>query len=132
MSQQQHKPKVEAGKIHIREFKIIKGQIDSPEEFIVGGIEGHHAGMELKLAFNLNDNMIKADFFLNVKTKSSNIDEATAVFHLVYIIEIDNLKELTRLEKDNKINLDVTLGNTIASIVHSTSRGVFLTRFQGT
>lgn len=127
-----HKPKVDPTKIHFREFKIVKGQIDCPEEFSIETVEGHNSNIEFKLAFNFEDKLVKSDFLLNVNTKSNNAEEATAVFHLLYIFEIENLEEFAVIDENEIVELNPSLGNTLASMTHSTSRGVFLTRFQGT
>ncbi|MFN8117385.1 MAG: hypothetical protein U0W65_14815 [Bacteroidia bacterium] len=128
----QHNSTVDSSKIHFQEFKIVKGQIDCPEEFSIESIEGHNYNIDFRLAFNLEDNLVKADFNLTVDTKSENKEEAKAVFHLLYIFQVENLKDFASLTEDGKIDLDSRLGITLASMSHSTSRGVFLTRFQGT
>lgn len=131
-SAKQHKPKVDSNKIHFHEFKIVKGQIDCPEEFSTESIEGHNYNIEFSLGFNIEDGLAKSDYILNVSTKSQNKEEAQAVFHLLYIFKVENLNDFAQLDLKQQVKLDQALGVTLASITHSTSRGVFLTRFQGT
>jgi hypothetical protein len=51
-------------KIFINEFKFIKEQIDTPEDFIIGKIDEHHLENTLKLAFNLEEKLVKLIFQL--------------------------------------------------------------------
>ena len=121
-------------KIEIIDFKIIKGQINSPFNFSEENVEGHAFNVDFELGFNLEDKLIKADFSVNVETKSDkeDIEEAIGNFSFVYIYYVDNLEELTTLEKDETITIHPVLGNALASITYSTSRGILMTRFQGT
>lgn len=128
---QQHKPKVDANKIHFREFKILKGQIESPEDYNIDIVDGHEINIGFDLGFNLKENMVKADFSIEIISKSQNAEEARGVFNLLYLFVVDNLNELATL-KNNKVEFDLGLGNSLASISHSTTRGILLTRFQGT
>jgi hypothetical protein len=121
-------------KIKIVDFKIIKGQINSPFDFNEENIEGHSFNVNFELGFNLEDKLVKADFSVNVETKSNNkdIEEAAGNFSFVYIFYVDNLEELAIQEEDHTITVNSFLGNALASITYSTSRGILMTRFQGT
>lgn len=121
-------------KISIIEFKMVKGQVDVPEDFETAIIAGHHVDNSLQLAFNLEEKLVKADFVIEIKTecKGTNIKEATGNFHLVFIYEVENLNELAKPNKKNLIELNPDLANAISSVTYSTSRGILLTRLQGT
>jgi hypothetical protein len=121
-------------KISIVEFKMVKGQVDVPEEFETSFIEGHHLDNSLQLGFNLEDKLVKADFTIEIKTKSKdqNTKEATGNFHLVYIYHVENLIELANSNENNLIELHPALANALSSVTYSTSRGILLTRLQGT
>lgn len=122
-------------KIQLTTFKITRGQINSPFEFDNANVEGHNYNVELELGFNLPDKLIKADLSVTVDTKSienTNEDEASGSFSFAYVFYIDNLEELTSLENGDIVIMHPALSNAIASISYSTSRGVLLTRFQGT
>lgn len=121
-------------KIEIVDFKIIKGQINSPFDFEIEKVEGHTFNVDFELGFNLDDKLIKASFSISVETKSKqkNVEEATGAFNFDYVFYVDNIEELTKLEKDEVVSLHPALGNALASITYSTSRGILMTRFQGT
>lgn len=121
-------------KLSIIEFKFIKGQVDTPEDFIIDKVDGHQLENTLKLAFNLEEKLVKADFLVEIKTESkgANSNEATGNFHLVFIYRVDNLEELAKPDKNNLIDLHPALGTALSSITYSTSRGILLTRMQGT
>lgn len=121
-------------KIEIVDFKIIKGQINSPFDFDEENVVGHTFNVDFELGFNLEDKLVKADFSVYVETKSNevNIEEAIGNFSFVYVFYVDNIEELTTLEIDETITIHPALGNALASISYSTSRGILMARFQGT
>jgi hypothetical protein len=123
----------EPGKLSITDFKLIKGQVDIPEDFDAGLVEGHLLENSLQLGFNLQEKLVKSDFIIEIKTdsKGANSKEATGSFHLVFIFSVENLDELTQLNK-NIVKLHPDLGNALSAITYSTSRGILLTRLQGT
>lgn len=126
--------KFSADKIQIVDFKIIKGQIESPFEFDMGTIEGHTFNVEFHLGFSLQESLVKADFKVFVETNStiSIPEEAKGSFHFVYIFHVDNLGELASYNSEDILDVNGNLSNALAAITHSTSRGILMTRFQGT
>lgn len=121
-------------KITIVDFKIVKDQVDTPEDFDSKKIEGHHLNNDLQLGFNLEDKLVKADITIEIRTESEmqNENECIGNFHLVFIYYVENLEDLATRNKNNLIDLHPALGNTLSSITYSTARGVLLTRLQGT
>jgi len=121
-------------KIIIVDFKIIKGQINSPFDFESATVKGHNYTVKFDLGFNIPDKLIRADFTVNVETKSDkeDIEEAIGEFSFVYVFRVENIEDLAKIEEDNTVSLNPALGNALASISYSTSRGILMTRFQGT
>ena len=121
-------------KIALIEFKMIKGQVDTPENFDISKVVGHQLGNSLQLGFNLDDKLAKADFTISVKTdsKGENEVEATGNFHLIFIYRIENLEKLATPKKNKRLNLHPGLANALSSVTYSTSRGILLTHLQGT
>lgn len=121
-------------KIALIDFKMIKGHAETSENFDISKIAGHQLDNSLQLGFNLDDKLAKADFTVSVKTdsKGENESEATGNFHLIFIYRIENLEELAILEKNKRLNLNSGLANALSSVTYSTSRGILLTRLQGT
>lgn len=121
-------------KIEIVDFKIINGQINSPFEFENDNVEGHVFNVDFDLGFNIEEKLVKADFkvFVETKSKDEGIEEAKGTFHFIYVFIVENVNELTKIELDESIDIDGALGNALASITYSTSRGILMTRFQGT
>jgi hypothetical protein len=121
-------------KIALIDFKMIKGQVDTPENFDIIKVVGHQLDNSLQLGFNLDDKLAKADFTVSVKTdsKGESETEATGNFHLIIIFRIENLEELAKPEKNKRLNLHPGLANALSSVTYSTSRGILLTRLQGT
>lgn len=121
-------------KISIAEFKMVKGQVEVPEEFDTAHVEGHHLDNSLQLGFNMDEKLVKADFTIEIKTKSKgqNAKEATGNFHLIFIYHVENLHDLAKPDDKNLIDLHPGLANALSSVTYSTSRGILLTRLQGT
>lgn len=121
-------------KITLIDFKMIKGQVDTPENFDSGKIKGHQLDNSLQLGFNLEDKLAKTDFTISIKTDSrgKNENEATGNFHLIFIYSIENIEELAIPGKNNQLNLNPDLANALSSVTYSTSRGVLLIKLQGT
>lgn len=121
-------------KLSIIEFKFIKEQVETPEDFIIDKVDGHKLENTLQLAFNLEEKLVKADFTVEMKTESNgeNSKEATGNFHLVFVYRVENLEELAKPDKNNLLDLYPALGNALSSITYSTSRGILLSRLQGT
>ncbi len=124
----------EPDKIHLVKMVIIKCHIDSPFDFLIKKSKGHEFNMDFDLGFNLKDKLVKADFKLTVTSKSEggNLEEAKGDFHFVFIFKVENLEELAIQDKKHHINLDSKLGNALASITYSTTRGILFTRLKGT
>lgn len=120
-------------KISIVDFKMVKGQVETPEAFIDDKVIGHHLENTFRLSFNLEAKRIKADYTIEIRTDSQGINKTEAIgnFHLMFIFQIENLADLVKLDKDEMIALAGGLDNALASITYSTSRGILLTRLQG-
>ncbi|WP_291402981.1 hypothetical protein [Daejeonella sp.] len=120
--------------IRLKEFKLLKEQIEIPQDFDSIQVEGFHLDNGLQLGFNLEEHLVKADFKVKINTKGQghNQDESYANFHLIFIFRIDNLEDFAKPNKNNLIELHPDLANALASITYSTSRGVLLTKLQGT
>lgn len=121
-------------KTSIVEFKMIKGQVDTPEDFDHNKVEGYHVDNSLQLGFNLDDKLVKADFTIKIRTESKrqNQKESIGSFHLTFIYHIENLEDLAKSYKNDLIELHPALGNALSSVTYSTARGILLTRLQGT
>lgn len=121
-------------KMALMEFKIIKEQVNTPENFDFNKVIGHQLDNSLRFGFNLEDKLAKADFVLNFKTdsKGANENEATGNFHLIFIYKVENLEDLATHDKDSRLNLNPGLASALSSVTYSTSRGILLMKLQGT
>lgn len=128
------KNKFNPEKINLVDCKIIKAQVDMPENFDLNKVAGYKLDNTLQLGFNLEDKLAKADFIINIQSdsKGDNEFEASGDFHLVFIYRIENLAELAILDKNNRVDLNPSLANALSSVTYSTSRGILITRLQGT
>lgn len=97
-------------------------------------IQGHPVQVDFDTGYNLSDNLVKADLLFSVETESSQEqEEASGCFKLSFIFYVSNLDELVvSLPETGSLQINPSLGNAIASISYSTSRGILMTRFNGT
>lgn len=121
----------EPEKLSIHSFNILKGSVENPEDFCVENIKEFSVENLLKLAFNLQDSLVKAEFQVKIKAES-NKKKAVGDFHIVFIYKVENLDQLAIPDKDELIILNPSLGNALAAITYSTARGVLLIKLQGT
>jgi hypothetical protein len=121
-------------KITFSNYKMLKGQVETPEDFDNEKVSGHDLTNSLEFGFNLEEKMAKTDFIVSIKTKSkgANKTEATGNFHFMFVFNIENIEQLATVNEDNEIELHPFLTNALASITYSTSRGILITRLQGT
>lgn len=120
-------------KIHIVDFKLTKGMVESPADLDESTIGGFGFDVELATGFNFEEKHIKADLDVTVvgTDNEGNPLNVGGQFNFSFFFLVDNLDELvTGTEKDRAVNRG--LGNAIASITYSTARGIIMTRFQGT
>lgn len=127
------KKKFQPEKIIIREFRLVKGQIDSPFDFRVSNIRGFDFDVEFNTGLNLEEDLVKADFVINLSTASIEpAIEAVCSYHFVFLFNVEGLREHAQMTADGVIDWNPYLANAIASITYSTSRGILMSRFQGT
>jgi hypothetical protein len=124
---------IDPQKILIREFKITKGKIDCPDDFDVQKIESFSYTAILNTGFNLDEKLIRADLAVSVSTVSNEkAEEANGSFHFVFFYNFEDLLEHASLSENGAVDWNPYLANAIASITYSTSRGILISRFQGT
>ena len=114
------------------DYKIIKGKIETPEDFEPDDVTGYTVNDNLKLSFSPAKKWIKADYEIGVNTCCKSCPEASVFFHFVFIYSVDNFEELTSIKENTEIEVNPLLENSIAAISYSTTRGILLTRLQGT
>lgn len=119
-------------KLHLLRVDIVKGLIENPLELKEDQIDGYEFGMGYFSGFNLEEQLVKTELEINISTRSSSeCPKAKGLFRLAFHFKIENFNDLVQQKKDG-LEVSSALGNALASISYSTSRGILLTRFQGT
>lgn len=133
--------KFDASKLKILDFKIISGNINAPFDFNMKLIKNYQTDMSFGCSFLEEEKLAKADMGFSIETRSSKNQkvEASVKFDFVYMFEVSNLPKVLDLKEDldekKAIETVSTINNllmAIAAISFSTSRGVLLSRLQGT
>lgn len=120
--------------IKILGWNLVLEQINSPLDFDPSLISWHGFHADMNLDINPEDDMLKADLRIEVITESEgdNMEEAQAVFQILYYIRVEDISEFTISRQAEKIVLHNDLGNYIAALAYSTSRGILFSRVTGT
>ena len=121
-------------KISLVEFKQVSGLIETPDDFVTEAVKSFDIENTLEISFSLEQKLIKADYTINLTTKSNetNKSESVGKYHFVYIYKVENIEDLTVLRDGDLVDVDANLASAISAISYSTSRGILLTRMQGT
>jgi hypothetical protein len=120
-------------KIQLLDFKLLKGQVETPEDFDEEKLNGFDLDNTLKLGFNLGEKLAKVDLKIRITANSTSVSVAAfTLFEMAFIFQTANLDELAMLDDSQALMLHPALGNSLAAIAYSTARGVLLTRLQGT
>lgn len=114
-------------KIEMLHFSIVSGAIDCPEEHDNSKVGNFKFDVDFEMGHNLEENLVKTNFKVKVETESKGQEEVNGEFHFIYWFRVDNLTDLIQ-----ESTVSPQLGIALASITYSTSRGILMTRFQGT
>lgn len=120
--------------IKILGWNMVLEQINSPLDFDSSLISWHGFHAVMNLDINPEDDLLKADLRIEVITESegNNMEEAQAIFQILYYIKVEDISYFTISRQAEKIVLHSDLGNLIATLTYSTSRGILLSRVMGT
>lgn len=134
MSEEPKKNVFKADKLSIVDFKITKGLIDVEFDFNVKSIKDFETDMTFDVTFDTEHKSLKADMGFTIITNSEGkaTEEAKAEFNFVYIYNLDNFDELIEFDKGSLSSINEHLMPSVAAISFSTSRGILMTRLQGT
>jgi hypothetical protein len=114
--------------------QVVTTQVTAPELFDTEKIKGYHTQNAIELSFNIDNKQVKSDISITVTSESNgtNTNEASGHFQLTFFFYIDNLIHLLSRDKKGKTIMDDALMNALTAITYSTTRGILLTRLQGT
>jgi hypothetical protein len=123
----------EPEKIKILDFKLTRSQIESPENFDPSKISGYPLDNSMEFLFNVEDKLAKVDFNVSVRTDSLRVNqkEASGNFDLIFVFFIENLDDLAIHQNNKRLKLNHELMNALSSVTYSTSRGILMSKLQG-
>ncbi|WP_163379449.1 hypothetical protein [Cyclobacterium sp. SYSU L10401] len=127
------KKSLDVSKLRLFQYEIIHASIKSSLEFEPQLVTGHEFNVNLDLNFDETNKVVLAKLDFTISTKSSKeVTEAKGEFEMLFAFHVENLEELIERDEKDVLVVDAGLSNAIASVSYSTSRGILLTRFQGT
>ncbi|MFN8429667.1 MAG: hypothetical protein U0V04_06795 [Spirosomataceae bacterium] len=122
-------------KLNLMEVKYLKGNMESPEDLLIENIVDFNSDCSMSVGFNIEQNMLRANFSASLSSNYSEDIEtgAKAYFELSFIFAYENLTEMLEFDLEgNVLKIHPNLFNAISSISYSTSRGLLISRLQGT
>ena len=120
-----------AEKIHLIDFTIQAASLQSEFDVNPERVDNHSLNIGYDTQYNLDDKLVKSDIKVEVGAMIEGREVGSGHFELVFIFHVENLNELAKEEGD-KLMVNGGLSNSLASITYSTTRGILMTRFQGT
>jgi hypothetical protein len=118
--------------MHLLNVDILKARIHSDYESLKEENTEFQYHMSLLYGFNNAEKMVRCEVEINVEKKSEEgriIAESS--FTISFVFQIDNFDELVE-NKEGGIVFNYAMAASLAGIAFSTTRGILLTRFQGT
>lgn len=127
------KKTLDVSQLSLFQYEIINASIKSSIGFDPELVEGHEFNVNLDMNFDEANKVVLAKLDFAISTKSSKeMPQAKGEFELVYAFHVGNLEDLIERDEEGVLVVNAGLSNAIASVSYSTSRGILLTRFQGT
>ena len=126
-----NRSKLVAEKIKLIDYRIISGKLDNPEGDFLSLREAIGFSCNLDMGMKLEEKIVKSELLIKIEAKGENDGLIEAIYNIVFIFYVENLEELIS-QKKKEIKVDANLGNAIASISYSTTRGLLIARLQGT
>lgn len=125
--------KVIPEQIHLINFNIESASLKSTFQMESEHVEEFSMEIDYNAGYNLDEQLVKSDFKVIVKASKEGKEVGSGAFDLTFLYEVENLNDLVELDKKTKkITVNGGLANALASITYSTTRGILMTRFQGT
>ena len=134
MNEQENR-RVNAAEIHLQSVKVINGSISANPDLDPTTISEFKMDFLTKTGTNVSANLVRIVFTialtgLNIEKKNLDV---SASYTIDFGFTIDSLERfVVNSDTSNELFIDSNLGATLMSIVYSTTRGIILTRTQGT
>ena len=111
---------------------ILKARIESEFETLSEDSTEFQFTTSFLNGFNIDEKLVRCELEINVDKKNEEgriIAESN--FTISFVYQIENLEEVVEV-KDGGIIFNGAMAATLAGIAFSTTRGILLSRFQGT
>ncbi len=118
--------------IHMLSVDILKARIQSDFDSLGEESSEFQFNMSFLNGFNTAEKLIRCELEINVDKKNQEgriIAESS--FTISFVYQVENFEDFVE-EKEGGIVFNVAMAATLAGIAFSTTRGILLSRFQGT
>lgn len=122
--------------ISIISIKVISGNIASDEDIDTNIVTSFNTAFEVQTGLNLDQGAIRIlikIILVGIDSNDKQVD-ISGKYTIEFIFRIVKLESyvISRDEEKQELTMDDVLASTLMAIVYSTSRGIVLTRTQGT
>lgn len=124
------KSKFKADHITISKIFVKSGSLDNAS-YEGNDPDNYQFSVDFSSAYNIEFKKVMSEIEFEITGKLEDNVISKAIYTIVFYFHVENLEELCVKEGD-KQKIDGNLGNALASISYSTSRGLLTARLQGT
>lgn len=124
---------IDPNKIHLETVRVISGSVNSDPNVDQSQIVEFKTSFEVSQGVAPETNSVRFIFHakLDAITENSVVLAVNAEYTIEYVFVVENLVDFFE-KKDNIVLLDMGMAAVLMGIVYSTTRGIILTRTQGT
>lgn len=136
MSEPAKSPRVNPDLIHLREIILLESSLETSEDFLKSARKP--PGSEVKIGHQAGGNPDENIFDIRLEIQIVGQDEQgqalglKARFLILFRFEVDNLADFIQHQDEERTAIDSKLTLTLLNISYSTTRGMVLSRTQGT
>ena len=129
---QKSKTGLQPEKIHLIKYQLVSGKLENRPDVFELSSEEVKVGTDFNMGFDLENRIVKSDIRVSYIATGTDEQPVSAEYHFSFYFKTENLDKLIEVKEDKEITVDIGLGNAIASITYSTTRGLLMARLQGT
>lgn len=133
---EQTKNIIQAEAIHLQSINVISGAIGANPDIDPSVIKFYKLNFETETGINLEASITRFIFKVELIGigEQDKVLDVNANYSIDFTFKIDDLSNfiMNKDDENNMFQLDNNLGATLMSIVYSTTRGIILSKTQGT
>jgi hypothetical protein len=121
-------------KLSMIDFRMLAGQINAPDDFDNASVNDFNIENSLEFRLNSEKKLFRTDFTIEITTHITDANPIPAIgkFQFAYVFDYVDYDSIFDKSNPDQAQIEEALLSSISAVSYSTSRGVLLTRIQGT